>query len=107
MLTFTKARLLAETWAQCVCGDGIELVQDATIAKPYGWIFFYQSSAYLQNPEDFSLALAGNAPVIIDRDSGEIILLGTALPTAEYLKRFEDKLPPARMHVKIEQPVWL
>lgn len=106
MLTFAKARQLAESWVRIVCGDGIELVQSSTVAKPYGWVFFYQSSAFLKNPDDISLALAGNAPFIIDRINGEVTVLGTAVPTVDYLQHFETCLPPERLLMKPEQPVW-
>ncbi|WP_119941306.1 YrhB domain-containing protein [Neorhizobium sp. NCHU2750] len=107
MLKFHNARRLAETWVQCVCGKGVELVQSSTIAKPYGWVFFYQATAYLQNPNDVSQALGGNAPFIIDRESGQITVLGTTLLIEEYLERFEATLPQARLHFKPEQPAWL
>ncbi len=106
MMVFKKARQLAETWVECVCGEGVELVPGPTIAKPYGWVFFYQSRAYLQNPDNILNALAGNAPFIIDRGTGQIIVLGTALRTEDYLERFEASLPPARMLSEPEQPVW-
>ena len=35
--------------------------------------------------------LAGNAPFIIDKDSGEIHSLGTAKPLEEYLQDYEIK----------------
>ncbi|WP_297111056.1 YrhB domain-containing protein [uncultured Devosia sp.] len=76
------------------------------MAKPYGWVFFCVSKDSLTKPDDISNRLAGNAPFVVDRDSGEITLLGTALPTTEYLQRFEANLPAARMYRKPEQPVW-
>ena len=106
MLKFYNARRLAETWVHCVCGEGVELIKSSTIAKPYGWVFFYQTTAYLQNSNDVSQALAGNAPFIIDRESGQITVLGTALPTTDYLDRFEATLPQSRLHTKPEQPTW-
>lgn len=105
-MVFKKARKLAETWVECMFGEGIELVQSATIAKSYGWIFFYQSGALMKNPHDTSNALAGNAPFIIDRDNGQITVLGTALGTEAYLERYEAGLPPARQYARPEQPVW-
>lgn len=106
MLKFCNARRLAETWVNCVHGEGVELLQSSTIAKPYGWVFFYQTTAYLQNPNDVSLALGGNSPFIIDRESGQITVLDAASPIADYLSRFEATLPQARLHIKPELPAW-
>src|SRR4051812_31825527 len=63
-------------------------------------------SAFLRNSDDISHALGGNAPFVIDRDNGQITVIGTALPIADYLQRFEADLPLARMYMKPEQPVW-
>ena len=40
---------------------------------------------------DEAARLAGNAPFIIDKDSGEIHSLGTAKPLEEYLQDYEIK----------------
>jgi hypothetical protein len=106
MLTFASARRLAEAWVQIVCGAGVEIVQEATIAKPYGWVFFYQSSAVLTEPGDFSDALVGNAPFLIDRHNGRIEVLGTAQSVADYLHEFENSLSPPQLHIAPEYPVW-
>ncbi len=42
-------------------------------------------------PGDEAARLAGNAPFIIDKDSGEIHSLGTAKPLEEYLQDYEIK----------------
>ena len=106
MLTFSKARKLAETYVEVMCDGKAELVREAVIAKPYGWVFFYQSSAHLRETSNISDAFAGNAPFIVDRDSGEIRVLGTALPAETYLENFESNLPPARLYRKPELPSW-
>lgn len=47
--------------------DRVVLIEDRTITKPYGWIFFYDSERFL-NTEDISYALAGNAPIVVLKD---------------------------------------
>ncbi|MCU1045140.1 hypothetical protein JAK48_01045 [Stenotrophomonas maltophilia] len=49
-----------------------------------GWYFCYQSVEYLDTGE-FSAQLAGNAPFVVDRDSGEVFDLGTDKPVEEYV----------------------
>ncbi|WP_140919014.1 YrhB domain-containing protein [Limnobaculum xujianqingii] len=55
-----------------------------------GWVFCFQSKEYLETG-DFSALLAGNSPFLIDKDSGEIHLLGTSYPMEKYLQEYEEK----------------
>jgi hypothetical protein len=52
-----------------------------------GWYFCYQSKEFLDTG-GFSAQLAGNGPFLIDRDSGELVVLGTARPLEEYLNEY-------------------
>jgi hypothetical protein len=65
----------------------LKLVEDATIEKTFGWVFFYNSAKYLESGS-FSDALMGNAPIIVGRD-GAIHVTGTAHPIEHYLSEFE------------------
>ena len=55
-----------------------------------GWFFCFQSKEYLETGDNSAL-LAGNAPFIIDKDSGDIHSLGTAYPLEVYLQEYEEK----------------
>ncbi|GAI15651.1 unnamed protein product [marine sediment metagenome] len=57
---------------------------------PYGWLFFYNSQAYLQNGEVGAM-LAGNAPFVVDAIDGSLHILGTASPVDVYLREYETK----------------
>jgi hypothetical protein len=46
-MNFDKAAPLATAWVDLVCERQTRIVREATIAKPYGWIFFYQSNDFL------------------------------------------------------------
>ncbi|MBX8498224.1 YrhB domain-containing protein [Pseudomonas cichorii] len=52
-----------------------------------GWFFCYQSKEYLETG-DISTQLAGNAPFLIDKETGELYVLGTAKPLKEYLDHY-------------------
>jgi hypothetical protein len=58
-----------------------------------GWYFCYQSRKYLDTG-NFSEMLAGNAPVIVDKDTGATIDTVTAYPIEQYLEEYinEKKL---------------
>lgn len=104
MLTFKQAHILAETWVRVYCGEGIEILTDKIIKKPYGWIFFYQSSQYIESGDPLH-KLCGNAPIIVDRFHGEIRITGTAYPLNKFLEEYEATLPKARLEAELpEEP---
>ena len=49
-----------------------------------GWLFGYQTKAYLED-DDFEQALGGNAPFLVKRSDGEIVMFGTAQSLEHYL----------------------
>lgn len=69
----------------------IVVLEECTIEKEWGWIFFYQSSEYLETG-DASSQLAGNAPYIVNKQSGELHETGTAFPVEDYIDEYEKKI---------------
>ena len=63
-------------------------MDDETIEKAYGWVFFYQAKAYLESG-DIVDALVGNAPYIVNKYTGEVHETGTANPVEEYIAEYE------------------
>ena len=53
----------------------------------FGWVYFYNSKEFME-AGDFCWALAGNAPVIVDRHDGKLYATGTAHPTDHYVNEF-------------------
>ncbi len=93
MISREKARDLAmakirSQWS--VRDDEPSIADEATREEKSAWIFFYNSKRFHQTKE-FSFRLAGNGPVIVDRESGEVAMLGTAggieHQIAEYYRR--------------------
>jgi hypothetical protein len=72
-------------------GSAVEIIEDATIEKAWGWVFFYQSSEYLRT-KDPAAALAGNAPIIVNAETGELTVTGTAWPVEKYIANYEMRL---------------
>jgi len=54
--------------------DHFVIINDATIEKDYGWIFFYQSERYLQTSE-LRYSLSGNTPIVVERADGAVQVL--------------------------------
>ncbi len=70
-------------------GDPTEFVilDDQTVEKPYGWVFFYDSLRHQQSG-DPGERLAGNAPLLVTRE-GAVHVLGTAHRVEHYLGWYE------------------
>ena len=82
MINSYQARQIADAWLN---SSKLQITQVQTLS--FGWVFFYQSKAYLAG--DDSAALAGNAPIIVARDNGQVSLTGTALPIEAYLAAYQ------------------
>ncbi len=86
----SEAQYLIE---EVLSNNGIEclILEDETIEKEWGWVFFYQSKKYIETG-DFKEMLAGNAPYIINRSTGIITSTGSAYPIEDYIQAYEESL---------------
>ena len=57
-----------------------------------GWVYFYDSKLHHESGETRH-AIAGNAPILVDRSDGSIHHTGTARPIAEYIERYKARDP--------------
>ena len=103
MLKYAEAEQLARAWIGSHGGRKWDLMLQHTITKPYGWVFFYQSIEYIKSGDHMAF-LYGNAPLLVDRFDGEVILTGTARRVDYYLAAYEATLPPARLRMMPEPP---
>ena len=65
----------------------LAIAGEHTIETDFGWIFFWNSKKYLETDE-FEYALAGNAPLIVDRRDGSIHETSTAEPIEDIIVRY-------------------
>ena len=105
-MSFAEARALAEKRVEPHSEGEAELVREGKIAKPYGWMFFWESAAARKNPDDFSSRLVGNAPFVVFRDSLELEVLGTAYPVEHFLRELESIMHAASLSRRPEEPQW-
>lgn len=93
MVTREQARkLIADKVARNVDvlppDDEIMVVDEATIEKPWGWVFFYTSRKWHET-QLHRYAIAGNAPLIVEKESGNVLTTGTAFPVEHYISIYE------------------
>jgi hypothetical protein len=96
MITLSKATQLAQSYVQEMaksCGISLQLLEDQTIERSFGWAFFYDA---VREPGlgDFDTLLAGNAPFIIDKRDGSLHVTGTAFTIEKHLDNYERTSTP-------------
>jgi hypothetical protein len=74
----------------------LALVLEDTVEFDLGWIFLWDSKKFLET-HDFSEALAGNAPMIVDRRDGSVHQTSTALAKADELIEWYHQQQDARI----------
>lgn len=61
--------------------------------RPVGWIFYYQRERHGETG-DWRDMLAGNAPILVDRVTGEAHVTGTAYPIDHYITEYAGRRRP-------------
>ncbi|CAC9972522.1 YrhB domain-containing protein [Flavobacterium panici] len=93
MLTFEQAKkIVSERLANSnFSGDDSLIILDQfTIEKPYAWIFCYTSRLYHETKET-QYAIAGNSPIIVDKQTGKQIQYGSAYSLEEIIELYEEE----------------
>jgi hypothetical protein len=90
-MTKDQARQLVEKYVEGVAQDadvqfGID--DEQTMETSFGWVFFYNTVEYLATKDPLTMAV-GNAPLIVDEESGRLQEMGTAHPIEHYIAEFE------------------
>lgn len=88
-LTVEEATRLAREWVQhhSSVTNEVVILEEETIARPYGWFFCYNSKQFLAT-QDMEDALFGNAPLLVDK-GGHVHVTGTAYDLEHYMAAFD------------------
>jgi hypothetical protein len=90
MMTMNKAKSLALDCVARLTGRAREellIIDELTQCRRCGWIFFYESRAYLETG-DVSRAIGTTGPVVVTHQ-GETHPLGGERPAGDVLRDFE------------------
>lgn len=75
-------------------------IADEIIDKEDYWVFFYNSAKFFETG-DYSYALVGNAPFIVDKYEGVVYHTGTGNPIEYYMDLFEkNELPKIKSRIE-------
>ncbi len=89
MITYLEARDIAEAYVSSIENISVcELIEDETIEESFGWVFFYNSKNFLETG-DWSYALIGNAPIIVNKITGIVTETGTSYPIEYYINLYK------------------
>jgi Immunity protein 35 len=69
-------------------GDELTIIPEETLEKDYGWVFFYNSSRYLRTGK-FSDRVVGNGPIVFEKESGSIHMLGSHRDPKDLIRDYE------------------
>ena len=91
-MSLAEARALA--WERLTVGAApreyrLAIDDSQTRKETFGWVFFYNSAEFMAT-RDLRWALGGNAPLIVDRVSGAVVVTGTARPVDVYLAHYSQ-----------------
>lgn len=90
-MTREEIRNIAEIYVKEIeLKSGIELIigYEITVKRPYGYVFFYTSKKLIETGDDKYL-VAGNAPFLVEKETGKIIEFGTAKDVEYYIQEYE------------------
>jgi hypothetical protein len=90
MITFEKAREIAAREISRLNPDYV-IVEESTIEKPYGWVFFWATKDFIET-RDYRDVPLGNAPIIVNRNDATYKFAGTSRPIDEYLHEYEREI---------------
>jgi hypothetical protein len=71
------------------------IVEDRTVERPFGWVFFYLPERYLRTRDPGDL-VPGVAPFVVHRSDGSIAELPSSLPPERAIELYEQRWRDAR-----------
>ncbi|HLO17457.1 MAG TPA: YrhB domain-containing protein [Anaerolineales bacterium] len=80
---------LGDYWRKNVPGD--ELVLAATFEFNEGWLFYFTSQKFLQSKNNADRPI-GVGPVIVSKENGQFMLMGSGNTQEEYMSEFREYL---------------
>jgi hypothetical protein len=71
-------------------GHDIVVVDEDTIERNFGWVFFFNTRKFLETGI-FEHRLAGNGPIIVNKHTGEVEFVGTYKSPMHFVEEYERK----------------
>jgi len=93
MLTKSEALklVLKELHGKGPIEDSLVVVDELTIEKAFGWVFFFNSKKFVETGIS-KYRLFGNGPIIVNKFGGAIEFCGSGTPPEDIIRDYERKL---------------
>lgn len=85
-LTLDQCRQIAADYLPTLFCDAV-LYDEPIHSGAYGWVFSYQSEKYIRTG-NFGDALVGNSPLLVDRHSADLHVLGSGMPAEFFVANY-------------------
>lgn len=72
------------------CDPELVIVDGGPSETTHAWVFFYNTREYVETGE-FSAALAGNGPILVNKITGNIETFGMAVPLEKVFAEYDKK----------------
>lgn len=70
-----------------LCGHRLTVLFEKTRRLPFGWLFFYNTQKFAETGDPLD-GVAGNGPILVDQERGEVVTLGTHAPVEQLLEEY-------------------
>lgn len=97
---FSKVRALEiarKTIENLNSKNPLVIMEDKTLEKDFGWVFFYTTKKYLET-HDKKYLMPGNSPLVVDRVDGTTHFLSTSLPPIRAIEEYEKNWRSRHKH---------
>ncbi|MVT07974.1 YrhB domain-containing protein [Chitinophaga tropicalis] len=91
MVTYQEALGIIKKYLNIDQDASFFIMEDKTVEFEYGWVFFYQTTDYIEI-NGVKVGLGGNAPYIVDKRDGSVHVTGTAYPHQKYINDYIEKV---------------
>lgn len=91
MLTEKEMNEIAEKYVSDLLqerANEMMILYEFTVKKNYGNVYVYNSRKYIET-RDFKYALVGNAPFLVEKETGKVVVFGTAQRKDYYIQEYE------------------
>ena len=65
----------------------LAIMEEHTLPFKDGWVFFYQSEEFVET-KDPEKMVGGNAPILVDKQNGNVLITGTSKDISYYIDTY-------------------
>ncbi|MGR3794835.1 YrhB domain-containing protein [Vannielia sp. SX4] len=94
-ITQERAQALVEEEISSHSDHDFVIEDDRTMERTYGWIFFYNTRAFLASGDPMD-TMPGTGPIVVLHD-GSVVPMPTSMPPEQAILRFEEMLEDPEM----------